>query len=211
MLRDNTRQLVISLLIITSFIFLAACQSGDDILPAQLVDSSVKRVGFDVDDTLLFSSPAFQEGFRSEHEPFSEEFWSLVNSIDTQVSCIKPKVYQIVKKYQGRGAEIFAITARQPDNGDYLRDYLEKVFAIPAENTFFAPDGKTEKIKELDLDIYFGDSDSDIKDAQAAGITAVRIKRNDQSSYEEKYNPGKYDEIVIEETSDHDCQFKPYE
>ncbi|MGM0380677.1 MAG: hypothetical protein ACQEP7_01705, partial [bacterium] len=59
-------------------------------------------------------------------------------------------------------------------------------------------------------DVYFGDSDSDITDGRKAGITAVRIQRSDKSNYDKKYNPGNYDEIIIESTTEHDCTFEPW-
>ena len=37
--------------------------------------SALSAVGFDLDDTLLFSTPAFDEAFRSGKRPFSEDFW----------------------------------------------------------------------------------------------------------------------------------------
>ena len=62
-----------------------------------LVDlEGVEAVGFDIDDTLLFSSPAFDLAFASDHEAFSPEFWSLVNESDRGRSCIKPVVLQAI-------------------------------------------------------------------------------------------------------------------
>jgi hypothetical protein len=33
----------------------------------------------------------------------------------------------------------------------------------------------------------------------------VRVQRNPKSNYQEKYNPGKFDERVLEETASHNC------
>lgn len=208
----NTQLLTaVSILLVLVAVMPACTGSEEALVPSGLRGEDVEKVGFDVDDTLLFSSPSFNKGFQSDAEPFSREFWRTVNAHDAEVSCIKPKVYDIVKNYQERGAEIYAITAREPYNGARLAEFLETAYGIPADNVFFEPDGKTERITEIDLDVYFGDSNSDITDARDAGVTAVRIQRSKESNYDDKYDPGKYDEIIIESTTEHDCSFEPTE
>ncbi|MGM0381544.1 MAG: HAD family acid phosphatase, partial [bacterium] len=183
----SKRLTFLSLALVLSLSLLVSCgeevENSKSLLPEQLTGSEIQKVGFDIDDTLLFSTPSFDEGYEADVEPFSDEFWAVVNEHDAEVSCLKPKVYKMVQNYQKRGAEVFAITARQPKNGKHLKKFIEKSFGIPAENVFFEPDSKTERIKSLELDVYFGDSDSDITDGRKAGITAVRIQRSDKSNY----------------------------
>jgi acid phosphatase (class B) len=208
---SQKRFALISVFLIAVLFLIPACTDpGNDLLPSELLEDGIERVGFDVDDTLLFSTPSFQQGFKSNYEPFSKKFWEVVNSSDAKVSCIKPKVYKIVEAYHDRGVEVYAITAREDHNGEHLRKYLEKSYNIPSDHTFFEPDGKDRLIQRLNLDVYYGDSDSDIQDAQKVDIKAVRIQRNENSSYHKKYNPGKFNEPVIEGTKNHDCTFKPY-
>ncbi|MFC2061412.1 HAD family acid phosphatase [Elusimicrobiota bacterium] len=156
------------------------------------------RAGFDVDDTLLYSSPAFQKGFESSEHPFSPGFWEVVNNSDHGNSVIKKKASQILKDHQAEGFEIFVITARHPQGGEGLKEFLNSELDILIENIFFETEGKAERMIELELDMFYGDSDSDITAAQEAGVIPYRIQRSTTSSYKRNYNPGRYGEKVIE-------------
>jgi len=156
------------------------------------------EVGFDVDDTLLFSTPAFNEAFQSDARPFSPQFWKIVNSLDREKSIVKKKAAEILKKHQSEGSEIFVITSRNSEGGEELKDFLNDVFGVAEENVYFETGGKAARIKQLGIDIFYGDSDSDIKDALEAGAAAYRILRSTASSYKSNYNPGMYGERIIE-------------
>ncbi len=156
------------------------------------------RVGFDVDDTLLFSTPAFEQAFKSRSQPFSPEFWEIVNSSDQQLSVVKKKTLSLLRKHQKNGDLIFIITARHPPGGDKLKEFLEKRFQVAKKNIFFETQGKAERMRQLELDIFYGDSDSDITAALEAGVKPYRIKRASESSYTKKYHPGKFGEEIIE-------------
>jgi acid phosphatase class B len=186
-------------LIVLPFI-LPGCGTSTD-QPA----SDVQVVGFDLDDTLVFSTPAFEQGFDRAEEPFSEEFWSIVNSSDTQHSCTKPEVAEKVRKHRKKGHKIYVITARESVNGEALRRFVESEFGIPRDHVYFEPDDKTERLKTLGIDIYYGDSDSDITDSQEADVKPIRIQRNPESNYDKKYTPGTFDEKVLENTAGHEC------
>lgn len=163
----------------------------------------LERAGFDIDDTLLFSTPAFDVGQASPHAYDTEPFWTLVNGSDRGNSQVKSSTRSIVARYQQRGIEIYAITARSGFGGDGLRAFLSEELGIPMSHVFFEPDGKAERIRSLGLDVYFGDSDSDIEDAMEAGVQAVRVQRSPESSYRNKdgslrkYQPGRYGEVVV--------------
>jgi len=178
------------LLLLVSLLFSAASW-------AKTVPYKPKRVGFDVDDTLLFSTPAFKKGFRSGKIPFSRAFWGVVNKSDSGNSIVKQKTKQILLHHKALGDTIYAITARNPYNGRYLKKFLNEKFGILRSHIFFEPHGKIKKMRELKLDIFYGDSDSDITDADSAGVTPIRIMRSKKSSYKKKYHPGKFGEKVI--------------
>lgn len=198
-------------LLITA-VAISACQTVSESVPAAPRFISVEyaaalpdvaRAGFDIDDTLLFSTPAFAIGFASPHEYGSEPFWTLVNNSDRGNSEIKSSTQTIVESYRQRGIAVYAITARAGHGGDGLRAFVSEALGIPETNIYFEPDGKTDRIRELRLDVYFGDSDSDMEDAMAAGARAVRIQRSPRSSYRNKdgslrkYQPGRYAEAVV--------------
>jgi acid phosphatase class B len=206
----------------------------------------IKAVGFDIDDTLLASAPPFARAFATGGLPVPSNalFWGIVNSCDpgcpaasitledgstkflpsTEPSAPKSKAIDLIKYHQSLGHQVYAITARPEINGDVLRDYLEKVVGLPRENVFFEPDldlpgnprGKTDRIESLDLDVFYGDSDSDVTDALSAfvdKVTGVRTKtvvpirflRAPQSPLRKegrlmKYHPGYYGEAIIRES-----------
>lgn len=161
-----------------------------------LEDPSVKRVGLDIDDTVLFSSPAFDKGF-AEAQAYTDEFWTIVNASDEALSRIKPKTIEIINAHKAKNHEIFLITARNGSGGEVLKKYMASLLNIPAANTYFAPGGKTQILKELGIDAYYGDSDSDIQYAQEAGAIPIRIMRSSDSGYKSKYNPGSLGEFVV--------------
>ena len=154
------------------------------------------NVGFDVDDTLLFSSPAFNIAKKSGYSEYSEEWWTIVNKSDEGNSIVKKVAEKILNEHKAKGDQIFAITARDGTGGDVLRDFLNKTFGIKKENTYFS-NRKAELIKKFNISIYYGDSDSDITAAQEAGVKGIRILRSPKSSYKGKYNPGKFGEEII--------------
>lgn len=175
-------------------LFISGCAKQKEIRTGQL------KVGFDVDDTLLFSTPAFKKGFESKAAPYSTEFWKVVNGSDREKSVIKKKARQLLIRHKKKGDEVFVITARHPYGGENLKEFLNEKFGILKEKIYFETEGKTRRIKQLELDIFYGDSDSDITAAQEAGAIAYRIQRSTASSYRKKYNPGKFGEEVIEDS-----------
>jgi acid phosphatase (class B) len=158
-----------------------------------------KVVGFDVDDTLLFSTPAFDAGFGAKGvKAYSEKFWTIVNGADEGRSIVKKKAKEILERHRAEGAKIFAVTARHPHGGEALKAFLFKAFGIPPENTFFETEGKAETLRKLGIEVFYGDSDSDIEAAIDAGGRGVRILRSPKSSYKKKYNPGKLGEEIVQ-------------
>lgn len=154
------------------------------------------NVGFDIDDTLLFSTPAFKKATKSGAAEYSEEWWVIVNKSDEGNSIVKKVAEKILNEHKAKGDGIFAITARDKAGSTVLKSYMNKTFGIKKENVF-CTHRKAEKIRELNIKIYYGDSDSDITAAQEAGAKGIRILRSPKSSYKGKYNPGKFGEEII--------------
>ena len=176
-------------------------QSQTTIPPGQDAGKRIK-VGFDLDDTLLFSTPAFNKGFRSIHQPFSKRFWMLVNKSDNGNSVVKKKAVEILEKHQENGDEVYIVTARRPYGTEPLIDFINETFRIKTENIYFEPNGKEDRIKSLELDIFYGDADSDISAAMESGAKAIRIMRSPESWNKKKYHPGKYGEQIIENSTE---------
>lgn len=201
-----------------------------------------KSVGFDIDDTLAFTTSAFVRGFATGGSPVPQDgvFWNVVNGCDpgcpaetitlpdgttkdlpaASASTAKAKARELIAFHKARGARVYAITARPDVNGDPLRGYVERELGIARDDVFFEPDmdlpgnpkGKTDRIESLGIDVFYGDSDSDITDARHAfddgnvkTVAAVRFLRSPKSSNRKagrlaKYHPGYFGEPVLEDT-----------
>ena len=155
------------------------------------------RVGFDLDGTLIFSRANFTKAF-AQTKPLSPECYALVNGSDEAYSKIRTPVKKILDKHRTRGDEIFVVTSRGPKNGDKLKEYLSFNFGVLPENVFFSTDDKTEVLKSLKLNLFYGDFDLDITSAQNEGAIPYRILLG-EAEYQkpEKYNPGKFGETII--------------
>ncbi len=173
----------------------------EQVLSPALENPDVHEVGFDIDDTLLFSSPAFDRGYGAA-EPYTAEFWTIINSSDEEVSLIKEKCCEILNAHQDKGHKVYLITSRNSDGGETLKKYLSERVGVPEENIFFEPHGKTARIKELGIDAFYGDSDSDIRYAEEAGAIPIRIIRSPKSSYKGSCNPGCFNEFIVTDSEE---------
>lgn len=159
----------------------------------QLADSigtaAPMAVGFDVDDTVLFSSPCFYEG-QQKYSPGSNAylkdsaFWTETNAGCDRYSIPKDAARTLIAEHQRRGDTIWFITARPRTEGEQLTAILKQAFAI--ENmqpvVFTSGPEKTRFIQERGLRIYYGDSDNDISSAREAGARPIRVMRASNST-----------------------------
>ena len=166
------------------------------------------NVGFDVDDTLLYSSPAYYYG-QQKYSPGSKDYLSnpefrkeLNNGLD-RFSIPKEIARKLVAYHKARGDNIFFITGRDPTETETLTDLLAKTFDLENPNPVIfcgANPGENKKIaplKENNIQIYYGDSDGDILAAQALRIRAIRIIRADNSTHKPLPKIGTLGEEVL--------------
>ena len=160
--------------------------------------NGILRVGFDVDDTILFSRDVFLNLPEDKQNPTD---WSWINSHDEDFSLIMEPTVELVHFFRDNGHKVFFITARPGPNGDILAKFLTDELMFPIKvnkNLFFSPKEKingvryTTKqriIKRLRLDLFYGDADSDMIAALKAGVHPVRIVRHKDSivSYGSNY------------------------
>ena len=152
------------------------------------------RVAFDYDDTLVFSTPAYDKAFHSGALPFSGRFWSVVNrSYDVE----RPKLVTNLMAWAFRliGFQITILAGRPAEDSEALH----KEWRHLTSRFIFAPDDRN-RIAALGQGhhvIFFWDSDSDIQQARRAGVPVVRIRRSLKSSYKEDYHPGTLRELVL--------------
>lgn len=166
------------------------------------------NVGFDIDDTVLFSSPAYYYG-QQKYSPGSQEYLSnpafheeLNNGLDS-FSIPKEIARKLIAFHKDRGDSIFFITGRDPTETETLTERLAQIFdlenpypvifcgANPGDNPKIAP------LREHNIQIFYGDSDNDILAAQSLRIRAIRIIRADNSTHKPMPEVGRLGEEVL--------------
>ena len=160
--------------------------------------NGILRVGFDVDDTILFSRDVFLNLPEEKQNPTD---WSWINSHDEDFSLIIEPTVELVQFFHDNGHKVFFITARPGPDGNILAKFLTEQLMFPIKvnkNLFFSPKEKINEvryttkqriIKRLRLDLFYGDADSDIIAALKAGVHPIRIVRHKESivSYGSNY------------------------
>lgn len=181
---------------------------------AQIENSLLGRapmaVGFDIDDTVLFSSPGFWRGKRI-YSPDSEaylknpEFWEKMNNGWDDFSIPKEVGRALIAMHVKRGDRIYFVTGRSQTKTETVSKTLQDDFLIPAENmnpVIFAGDKsgqntKTQWLREKQIKVFYGDSDNDITAAQDVGIRGIRVLRASNSTYKPLPMAGAFGEEVI--------------
>lgn len=108
---------------------------------AQIENSLTGRppmaVGFDIDDTVLFSSPGFWRG-KKTYSPDSEDylknpaFWEKMNNGWDEFSIPKEVARQLIDMHVRRGDSIFFVTGRSQTKTETVSKTLSDNFHIPA-------------------------------------------------------------------------------
>ncbi|MDX7988246.1 acid phosphatase AphA [Xenorhabdus sp. 12] len=167
-------------------------------------------VGFDIDDTVLFSSPGFYRG-KQEYSPNDQsylknpKFWEKMNNGWDKFSLPKQVGIELVQMHLKRGDDVYFITGRAKTKTEAVTQYLQESLHIPADKmhkVIFAGDepNKNEKVswmKNQKLKIYYGDADADIAAARELNIRGIRILRASNSSYQPLPKAGRFGEEVV--------------
>lgn len=181
---------------------------------AQIENSLMGRppmaVGFDIDDTVLFSSPGFWRG-KKMYSPDSEaylknpEFWEKMNNGWDEFSMPKEVGRQLIAMHIKRGDSIYFVTGRSQTKTETVSKTLQDDFLIPGANmnpVIFAGDKpgqntKTQWLREKNIKVFYGDSDNDISAARDADARGIRVLRAANSSYKPLPMAGSQGEEVI--------------
>lgn len=161
-----------------------------------LVTIGKMAVAFDYDDTLVFSTPAFTRGFTDTAQPYTPQFWSIVNrSYDLE----KPKImtWGLAWLFRVFGFKVTILTNRPATDGEALQKEWRKL--VTRNNFVFTGDkAKTHAyLQGGNYLLYFGDGDADISEAQKAKVFPVRILRSKKSTTKDDYHPGTLGEFVL--------------
>jgi len=158
--------------------------------------------GFDIDDTVLFSSPGFHYALTNHDGPDganrygeqpleSKVFWNDMNGQFDKFSLPKKSGKALVRMHADRGDTIIFITARDSSQVSIVPQILMQTFGIAKPDVIFTCNqSKAPSIVANHITIYYGDSDSDITAAQKANARPIRVLRPPLSN-----NPYSYDEV----------------
>lgn len=178
------------------------------------------NVVFDVDDTVLFTSPGFQWGTRTygarivsagvsvrEEDLASEderrqyrEFWTRMNNDLDQYSVKKWIASELISLHKARGDRIYFVTKRIFTGSERLSETLRREFGLPADSPaviFTSRQAKTAAFRSIKAQLSYGDSDGDIRDSIQAGARPVRVLRSPASVNHEPAHNGAFGEEVL--------------
>lgn len=174
------------------------------------------NIGLDVDDTVFFSSPGLYYIMNNDDGPNgtniyegeffkSQKFWDDLSCKYDLFSMPKNSAKKLLEMHKNRGDTIYFITAREkPQGEEILTKCLHRAFKLTNQpKTIFS--GKISKakfIKENKIELFYGDSDLDITQAQSVNIRAIRIERSPLSVNKDNYSPGAYNEEILENSAD---------
>lgn len=167
-------------------------------------------VGFDIDDTVLFSSPGFWRGKKTwspDSEGYLKEpaFWEKMNNGWDEFSIPKEVARALITMHVKRGDSIYFITGRSETKTETVSRTLQDDFDIPAANmnpVIFAGDKagqntKTQWLRDKQIRLFYGDSDNDIAAAREVNARGIRVLRASNSTYQPLPQAGVFGEEVI--------------
>ena len=150
----------------------------------------ILNVGFDVDDTILFSRDVFLSLPDDKRDPVD---YGWINSHDKEFSLFITPTVELLNYFHTNGHNVFFITARPGTKGNILAEFLadELGFSVRINKSLFFYPKETIKgkryttihrlMKRLKLDLFYGDADTDMIAALKAGVHPVRVVRHETS------------------------------
>jgi acid phosphatase class B len=152
------------------------------------------RAGFEYDDGLVFSTPAYKTAQKAGTEPGSKDYWNAVNR-DYKLERVKPAVWLTAWLFKVLGFKVAILCQRDPAGSDSLTQSWKPL----ANDFFFAGDEnqKYELLEKKPFTLYFAVSDADVIQARKAGVLAVRIRKNQKSVLPAEATPRKFNEPVL--------------
>ena len=187
--------------VLSVIILFTACVSPEGSKAGSPVPGQLK-VGFDIDDTVLFSRDNFLKAPHKSDDPDHVDF-AWINTHDSLYSVTIQPIAELIHFLRAGGHEVYFITARPGIKGEAVGRYLSSELGFPVvlnENLFFSAKKKDpvtgnrfttkhEIISQLGLHIFYGDSDTDMIAASVAGVRGVRVVRDARSvaAYSKNY------------------------
>lgn len=194
----STYREILGIIVIGGWLMITGCtQQTPAPVPApdlSVTDLGILRIGFDIDDTILYSEDNFLQSAENHGAPGDLDF-AWINTHDSLYSTLIPEMAKLVHFFRAQGHTVYFITARSGENGGVLARFLTQQLGFPITiggNLFFSPKEtdpetgirhtvKHRLIRDLGIQLFYGDSDTDVVAALAGGATPVRVVRDPKS------------------------------
>lgn len=178
-----------------------------------LADDGPITAGLDLDSTTFYTDSVYYYGRMNIDGPngtniFGDDaennpaFISAVNNEFVGFYIPKYAAMDIVEMHRERGDTVVFITKKRSSPDERISDYIGAIFDIENPKVIFTNGtSKTPAINAENVSVYYGDSDGDITDSQAAEhCTPYRFLRNPMTLlYNDlNYSLGQYGESVFE-------------
>lgn len=152
------------------------------------------QAGFEYDDGLVYSTPAFQAAEKDKAAPGGPDYWNSVNR-SFSYERLKPAPWLAAWTLKALGVKIAVFCDRGAEGGDSLEASWGKL----ADYFYFirTEDEKYKILEKRRFIVYAAPSDSGIIQARKAGVTPLRVKKSRKSSNPLESNPGKFKEITL--------------
>ena len=198
-------------------------------LKESLPDKTIS-VGFDIDDTILYSSACYGKYFFHPDGNINQqtiklsskkaaEFWhnfEIDCNHEMKLSFPKETGFQLIELHKKRGDIIHFITARQKTDTAMIKQYISNIFQISDVNLHFCgtyepiadfTHDKASLLKKYNISVYYGNGDNDMSRAIEAHARPIRILSMDHYIPEEiglRNTPipyiGKFNEEILEDS-----------
>lgn len=152
------------------------------------------QAGFEYDDGLVYSTPAFQSAEKDKLEPGTPDYWNAVNR-SFSYERLKPVPWLSAWTLKVLGVKIAFFCDRGGEGADSLEASWRKL----ADYFYFTrtEDEKYRLLEKSRFILYAAPSDSGIIQARKAGVTPLRIRKSPKSSNPLESNPGKFSERTL--------------
>jgi len=152
------------------------------------------RAGFEYDDGLVYSTPAFKAAEKDQPEAGSPDYWNAVNR-SFEYEHTKPAVWLTAWALKVLGVKIDFFCDRGGEGADNLEASWRKL----ADDFYFTrtEDQKYRLLEKKRFILYAAPSDSGIIQARKAGVHPLRLEKSPKSALKFDYTPGKYKERYL--------------
>jgi len=152
------------------------------------------QAGFEYDDGLSYSTPAFQAAEKDKLPPGTPDYWNAVNR-SYAYERLKPVPWLTAWTLKALGVKIAVFCDRGQEGADSLEASWRRL-----ADYFYFPRTEDEKYRVLErrrFVLYAAATDAGIIQARKAGVHALRIKKSHRSVLKAEYTPGKFKERAL--------------